>query len=94
MVLSCEERYFTAHMLNLLVAPIRRAHSQGVKTQMQGPAAVAQLHCQWSMGRWTESLQDMATVLNTPAAMQRCGFTLVPSSDWGDLQACIPSLQS
>ena len=92
MVLSCEERYFTAHMLNLLVAPIRLAHGRGVQVQMQGPAAVAQLHREWSTGEWTGPLQEVAAVLNTPEAMQRCGFTLVPSSERSDWQACTQNL--
>lgn len=98
-VLSCEERYFTAHMLSELVAPLRLAHGIGVKVQMQGPAAVAQLHCDWSGGTWAVPLQKLAAVLRQPTALVRCGLSLVldeqstPALQAGKHSSQAPSLQ-
>lgn len=77
-VLSCEKRYYTAHMLHSLVAPLRLAHGLGVQVQMQGPAAVAQLNRDACHGSWLAPLQGTAKVLGDSDLLQRCGFTLSP----------------
>lgn len=77
-VLSCEKRYYTAHMLHSLVAPLRLAHGLGVQVQVQGPAAVAQLNHDMCHMSWVAPLRGTAQVLGDSFSLQRCGFTLSP----------------